>query len=152
MELNTKDLMLGDYVLYHAHGWNSDGTEWNEDVIVSIYRIGQNTVDVQFEDGDIESHVPIEKIEEILLSQQFMVMNGFSEDVAYATYQCDEFSWLEYYYHEHRLRRYSKVKDEWDNNSSEREILYQKHVYCVHEMQHALRELYFKKNKEKIKI
>ena len=152
MELKTTDLMLRDYVLYHAHGLNSDGTKWNEDVIVSIYQIDRNTVDVKFEDGELEYYVPIEQIDAIPVSHEFMILNGFSENVAYATYHIDEHIWLEYYYYEHRLRRYSKIRDEWDNDSKERNILYQNNVYYVHEMQHALRELYFKENKETIKI
>lgn len=57
----------------------------------------------------------------------------------YATLRIDEHRHLEYYYHEHRLRKYYCGVDEWQNHAKVTDITFAVHCYSVHQLQHALR-------------
>lgn len=76
---------------------------------------------------------PIPLTIEILEKFGFKYLNG------YATMKIDDSNWLEYYFHEHRLRRIWCGVDEWQNHSKVREMTFICTCHYVHELQHALR-------------
>jgi hypothetical protein len=57
----------------------------------------------------------------------------------YAFLRIDEHLHLEYYYHEHRLRKWYCGVDEWQNHAKVNDITFAVHCYSVHQLQHALR-------------
>lgn len=77
-------------------------------------------------------------IEPIPITPEILEKNGFSGE-GYAILKLDDDSWMEYYYHEHRLRKWWEGVDEWQNHAKVKDITFQCHCYYVHELQHALR-------------
>ena len=75
----------------------------------------------------------------ILITAEILEKNGWSSDGMYATLRIDEHRHLEYYYHEHRLRKYYCGVDEWQNHAKVNNITFAVHCYSVHQLQHALR-------------
>ena len=74
----------------------------------------------------------------IPLTTEILEKNGFKgED--YLILELDEFSYLEYYPFEGRLRKIWHGIDEWNNHSDTKDITFQYHCKYVHELQHALR-------------
>lgn len=54
-ELTNKELMVGNYVLCHDHGWYSDGTVWKEDKICTVMEINKRHLSLAYNnDGVIE--------------------------------------------------------------------------------------------------
>lgn len=70
---------------------------------------------------------------------EILEKNGWSNDGMYARLRITESSHLEYYYHEHRLRKYYCGVDEWQNHAKVTDIRFAAHCYSVHQLQHALR-------------
>lgn len=70
---------------------------------------------------------------------EILEKNGWSNDGMYARLRITESSHLEYYYHEHRLRKYYCGVDEWQNHAKVTDITFAAHCYSVHQLQHALR-------------
>lgn len=81
----------------------------------------------------------IDDIEPIPITAEILEKNGWSTDGMYAFLRIDEHLHLEYYYHEHRLRKYYCGKDEWQNHAKVTDITFAAHCYSVHQLQHALR-------------
>ena len=81
----------------------------------------------------------IDNIEPILITAEILGKNGWSTDGMYAFLRIDEHRHLEYYHHEHRLRKYYCGKDEWQNHAKVTDITFSAHCYSVHQLQHALR-------------
>ena len=77
-------------------------------------------------------------IEPIPLTPEILEKNGFSGE-GYAFLKLDDDSWMDYYYHEHRLRKWWEGVDEWQNHAKVMDITFQCHCRYVHELQHALR-------------
>lgn len=84
---------------------------------------------------DIDS----DNLEPIPITAEILEKNGWSSDGMYATLRIDEHRHLEYYYHEHRLRKYYCGVDEWQNHAKVNDITFAVHCYSVHQLQHALR-------------
>ena len=78
-------------------------------------------------------------INPIVISAEILEKNGWSTDGMYAILRIDEHRHLEYYYHEHRLRKYYCGVDEWQNHAKVNNITFAVHCYSVHQLQHALR-------------
>ena len=75
----------------------------------------------------------------IPITAEILEKNGWSNDGMYAFLRIDEHHHLEYYYHEHRLRKYYCGVDEWQNHAKVNDITFAVHCYSVHSLQHALR-------------
>ena len=89
MDLTNDDLMRGDYVIVHLGGKNEDGTEWEEYRIAMIVGIEEyNCADIVIRDDDGGwsnlTDVRVNCLSPIPLEKAFFVLNGFSEDDAYA--------------------------------------------------------------------
>ena len=130
--LKISDLSVGDY-MYYCKG----NTPYS---IRSIYRTGiQDCVvlnDEKFSDGVIAF---VDRLTPIPITAEILEKNGWSSDGMYATLRIDEHRHLEYYYHEHRLRKYYCGVDEWQNHAKVTDITFAVHCYSVHQLQHALR-------------
>ena len=96
---------------------------------------------VHFSDPDTNSedylHAPF--IKPIPITPEILEANGWRNDGMYAILRIDEHLHLEYYYHEHRLRKWYCGVDEWNNHAKVYDITFQAHCYSVHQLQHALR-------------
>lgn len=75
----------------------------------------------------------------IPITAEILEKNGWSNDGMYAFLRIDEHRHLEYYYHEHRLRKWYCGVDEWQNHAKVNDITFAAHCYSVHQFQHALR-------------
>ena len=75
----------------------------------------------------------------IPITAEILERNGWSTDGMYAFLRIDEHLHLEYYYHEHRLRKYYCGVDEWQNHAKVTDITFAVHCYSVHQLQHALK-------------
>lgn len=90
--------------------------------------------------GNKEQRVEsIKSIHPIPIKAEMLEKNGWSTDGMYAILRIDEYSHLEYYYYEHRLRKYYCGVDEWQNHAKVTDITFAVHCYSVHHLQHALR-------------
>lgn len=78
------------------------------------------------------------EVEPIPLTVEILEKNGFKGE-GYLILELDEFSCLEYYPFEGRLRKIWHGIDEWNNHSDTKDITFQCHCKYVHELQHALR-------------
>lgn len=89
-------------------------------------------------DGAIGTITPC-NLHPIPITAEILEKNGWSSDGMYATLRMDEHRHLEYYFHEHRLRKYYCGVDEWQNHAKVTNITFAAHCYSVHQLQHALR-------------
>lgn len=130
--LKISDLSVGDWVYY-----DKGNTPCS---IRSIYRTGiQDCVvlnDSVFPEGVIGF---VDSLTPIPITAEILEKNGWSSDGMYAILRIDEHRHLEYYYHEHRLRKYYCGVDEWQNHAKVTNITFAVHCYSVHDLQHALR-------------
>lgn len=139
--LKISELSVGDWVRY-------------EDRICQIAEISHLTytfgckemrsvpsVTLYYEDDmpTYQESVPLKDIHPIPITAEILEKNGWSTDGMYATLRLTENSHLEYYYHEHRLRKYYCGVDEWQNHAKVTDITFAAHCYSVHQLQHALR-------------
>ena len=83
--------------------------------------------------------VPASSAHPIPITPEILETNGWRNDGMYAILRIDEYLYLEYYYHEHRLRKWYCGIDEWANHAKVNDITFQAHCYSVHQLQHALR-------------
>lgn len=88
---------------------------------------------------DIYDCVEVDKVRPIPITAEILEKNRWSTDGMYAILRIDEHLHLEYYYHEHRLRKYYCGVDEWQNHAKVTDITFAVHCYSVHQLQHALR-------------
>lgn len=83
--------------------------------------------------------LPTTELHPIPITAEILEKIGWSSDGMYATLRIDEHRHLEYYFHEHRLRKYYCGVDEWQNHAKVTDITFAVHCYSVHQLQHALR-------------
>jgi hypothetical protein len=130
--LKISDLSVGDWVYY--------GNGTTPYSIRSVYNTGvQECVvlnDSYFPEGVIAF---FDRLKPIPITAEILEKNGWSTDGMYAFLRIDEHRHLEYYYHEHRLRKYYCGVDEWQNHAKVYDITFAVHCYSVHQLQHALR-------------
>lgn len=129
--LKISDLSVGDWV--KCGKWSG-----------RIQRIAMHdgeTVEVIIEAdlGRLYMYKRVDEIDPIPITAEILGKNGWSTDGMYAIMRIDEHLHLEYYYHEHRLRKYYCGKDEWQNHAKVTDITFAVHCYSVHQLQHALR-------------
>ena len=89
---------------------------------------------------DIDS----ERLKPIRISEEILTKAGFSKNL-YFYKRIDEHTFLEFYMHEWRFRRYWQGVDEYNNHAKVREITFQCQCHYVHELQNAY---YLSTNKE----
>lgn len=127
--LKISDLSVGDWVRY-------------EDNIYKLYAIEEcGLLRGKWESDEDLAHIAkhIDYFDPIPITAEILEKNGWSSDGMYATLRIDEHRHLEYYYHEHRLRKYYCGVDEWQNHAKVTDITFAVHCYSVHQLQHALR-------------
>lgn len=84
--------------------------------------------------------VGLNDIAPIPLTTEILKKIGFKVDCpAYPILELNDYSYIEYYPFEGRIRKVCNVIDEWDNHNAVRDITFQCHCKSVHELQHALR-------------
>ena len=129
--LKINDLSVGDWVMVE---W-PDGERWRGRLTRLSVTGG---VEVCCANG---KHVrcSTDFISSIPITAEILEKNGWSNDGMYAILRIDEHLHLEYYYHEHRLRKYYCGVDEWQNHEKVTDITFAVHCYSVHQLQHALR-------------
>lgn len=123
--LKISDLSVGDWVKV------KDDT----------YKVMGITMLAEFDlcNSSVAYRETLDNIEPIPITAEILEKNGWSSDGMYATLRIDEHRHLEYYYHEHRLRKYYCGVDEWQNHAKVNNITFAVHCYSVHQLQHALR-------------
>ena len=124
--LKISDLSVGDWVRYNGKSYRA----------VIVDALDQT---VMIFGNDEQGDIHIDQLEPIPIMAEILEKNGWSSDGMYAFLRIDEHLHLEYYYHEHRLRKYYCGKDEWQNHAKVTDITFAAHCYSVHQLQHALR-------------
>ena len=135
--LKISDLSVGDWVMVNgkprkisvlSEVWNGS----NEVLVGYVAHVNSNGYNLVY-------YKPIEHIKPIPITAEILERNGWNSDGMYAFLRIDEHRHLEYYYHEHRLRKYYCGVDEWQNHAKVTDITFAAHCYSVHQLQHALR-------------
>ena len=129
--MKPEELSIGDWVNVLNYHW--DGRPYTGQVNGITKKHG--TYYLQFGSG---LYAEIGRCEPIPITKEILEKNGFSGEM-YAIFKIDEHIWLEYYYHEHRLSRWWRGIDEWNNHAEVSEVSFECRCYYVHELQHALR-------------
>ena len=124
--LKISDLSVGDWVRY-------GGIDYQ---VKSIDGAFERVTLIGHKEQRDES---IYALHPILITAEILEKNGWSNDGMYAILRIDEHRHLEYYYHEHRLRKWYCGVDEWQNHAKVTYITFAVHCYFVHQLQHALR-------------
>lgn len=126
--MKTNDLMIGNWVSYK--GTNEANNHFKVAEILSdkIVIIAEGR----------RWYAEPKYCEPIPLTAEILEKNGF-EGRNYCYLKIDDFSYLEYYSFEHRLRKIYNGVDEWENHAVVRDIIFQCHCTYVHELQHALK-------------
>ena len=126
--LKISDLSVGDWVrVINQFNAQIDG-----------YHSGSGSLSLKTRQGNLV-HYRLEDIRPIPITAEILEKNGWSADGMYAFLCIDEHRHLEYYYHEHRLRKYYCGVDESQNHAKVNDITFAVHCYSVHQLQHALR-------------
>lgn len=124
--LKPTDLMIGDWVMYNPNVFIEDEYEPTKECYPTQIQNGED-IDLAIE----RCYSPIP------LTPEILEKNGFTND-GYAILELDTHSILQYYFHEHRLRKIWTGIDEWDNHSEVTDISFQCTCHYIHELQHAL--------------
>lgn len=125
---NTKisDLSVGDWVRYRGLDYQ---VKEIDGLLNRVRLVGNKEQRVENTNS----------IHPIPITAEILEKNGWSTDGMYAILRIDEHLHLEYYYYEHRLRKYYCGVDEWQNHAKVTDITFAVHCYGVHQLQHALR-------------
>jgi len=138
--IKAEELMIGDWVNVLNYHW--DGSPYTGQVKGITKKHG--TYYLQFSSA---LSAEIDRCEPIPITKEILEKNGFSGEM-YAIFKIDEHVWLEYYYHEHRLSRWWRGIDEWNNHAEVSEVSFKCHCHYVHELQNALKLCGIPKNIE----
>lgn len=128
--LKISDLSVGDWVQDMGGNYTK---------VVGIWQGSNFSYQVDCLRGDKADTIPPCNLHPIPITAEILEINGWSSDGMYATLRIDEHRHLEYYFHEHRLRKYYCGVDEWQNHAKVTDITFAAHCYSVHQLQHALR-------------
>lgn len=126
--MEANELMIGDWVMVN------DVDHPNPMQVDGMYK--KNGAYYAVLSSDLSADADM--IEPIRLTNEILEKNGFY-GMPYAFLKIEDDKWLEYYYHEHRLREFWSGIDEWQNHSKIQERTFQCTCKYVHELQHALR-------------
>lgn len=124
--MKANELMIGDQV-YLVKDYFKDSFKIKRKEILKIDALDLHRIS----DGLLE-------VEPIPLTVEILEKNGFKGE-GYLILELDEFSYLEYYPFEGRLRKIWHGIDEWNNHSDTKDITFKCHCKYVHKLQHALR-------------
>lgn len=124
--LKISDLSVGDWVRYDGKEYQVQCVDAMSEIVTLFGYCEQREESA----GNLRS-IPI--------TAEILEKNGWSSDGMYARLRIDEQLHLEYYFHEHRLRKYYCGVDEWQNHAKVTDITFAAHCYSVHQLQHALR-------------
>ena len=126
--MTTSDLRIGNWV------HESECTRYP----MYVHTIGEDYVYLNFEgnEGDVWECKP-EDLQGIKLTKGILEKVGFSYDNGYWRLRTNEDTYLEYYPHEYRLRRWYTGVDEWNNHARVREITFEYQCHYLHEFQNA---------------
>ena len=139
--LRIDDLSVGDWVC--AEQLCGVGNESRLTPPMRVVSLGSGAggwvnLEIDPEQGDPFEYEPSE-IRGVPITTEILEKNGWTNDGMYAFLRIDEHRHLEYYFHEHRLRKYYCGVDEWQNHAKVNDITFAVHCYSVHQLQHALR-------------
>ena len=83
-ELTNKELMAGNYVLCHDHGWNSDGTIWEEDKICTVVEVNERHLSLAYNNDGVkeEDKFEISECEGIPITVDVLEKIGFEPFIA----------------------------------------------------------------------
>lgn len=134
--MKAKELMIGDWVMVYREGVADCGQyfEWQE--VGHVIGLGDKIITVQY--SDEEETETEEDVKPIQITPEILEKNGFKGEM-YAFLDISPSLYLEYYYHEHRLREWWTGIDEWNNDAEVKEIVFKCQCHYIHELQHALR-------------
>lgn len=124
--LKISDLSVGDWVRYRGLDYQ---VKEIDGLLNRVRLVGNKEQRVENTNS----------IHPIPITAEILEKNGWSNDGMYAILRIDEHLHLEYYYHEHRLRKWYCGVDEWQNHAKVSDITFAAHCYSVHQLQHALR-------------
>lgn len=123
--IHIRDLCVGNWVRYgRDYQVKAIDAAWDK-----LTLIGNNE----------QREETVWSISPIAISRKILEENGWECDTMYATKRIDEHISLDYYFHEHRLRKWYHGVDEWNNHSNINEVTFQAHCWYVHQLQNALR-------------
>ena len=133
--MKITDLQIGDYVTHKsnpANPYKVVGLVFNEYRENQILYIQSLATGVVFE-------MDIESLTGIKLTKNILKNNKWANDL-YSIFPVDENRYLQYYWHENRLRYIWNGIDEYENHSEVTDIIFQcGNIKYVHELQHALK-------------
>ena len=137
------ELMIGDWVLFHDSGWDSDGTKWHEDRICRIVSLGDGPRLEWTDDGEREEwpHASYCDIEPIPLTSGILEANGFRKFNFQDIEKQHQWRWW--------LNKLASVslwcrelnddpKDGWMIRIESRDASCSCRIVSVHELQHTL--------------
>lgn len=140
--MKAKELMLGDWIVVHDHGWNSDGTEWNADVSAKITDIGDGGICAE-NGGDEWLNMEYGRIDPVPLTREILEKNGFY--YCKRTGGCYLYTTISYGNWDAEVVLFD-VNSEYRNNQlhigspdDSDTFLHLMECNYVHELQHALR-------------
>lgn len=119
--MDAKELMIGDWII--------DGFEKAQ--VTSITCDG--VIETTLRTSDEMCTEPIE------LTREIFEKNDFDTTICYAFLELEDGKYLEYYFHEHRLRELWEGIDEYSGHYKVKDIIFQCQCRYVHELQHALK-------------
>lgn len=132
--MDCKDLMVGDWVRFKENYPQKE----LQGKIAKVKGV-RGRIDVRTQDGEYYESEHPDWLEPIPLTEEILVKNGFIFNKGYAVLQVSEDNYLDFYKHEHRLRKVWEGIDEWNNHAKVRDVTFVCQCYYVHEFQHALR-------------
>lgn len=135
-DMNFLDLRIGNLVSY-------------EDQNFIISSINPPYVELMGTNNDrlFLTDINSEKLKPIHISENSLKKAGFSKNLYYYK-RIDEHTFLEFYMHEWRFRKYWQGVDEYNNHTKVREIPFQCQCHYIHELQNA----YYLSTKKELSI
>lgn len=127
--LRISDISVGDWV--HHDFYELDMR------VITIYGDNKRIIAESSSGYGVTCH--LDHFSPIPITAEILEKNGWSFDGMYARLRITEYSHLEFYFHEHRLRKYCHGVDEWENHAKVTNITFAAHCYSVHQLQHSLR-------------
>ena len=129
--LKISDLSVGDWVEFRG----------NICTIRSTFQAAGDVPDevVLSSKNNYLGVAPVSELRPILITAEILGKNGWTSDEMCAEMRITEYSHLEYYFREHRLREWVYRETGWLPGEVVTSIAFTAHCYSVHQLQHALR-------------
>ena len=124
--LKISDLSVGDWVRY-------DGKEYQVQCVDGLSEI------VTLFGYCEQREESAGNLRPIPITAEILEKNGWTSDEMCAEMRITEYSHLEYYFREHRLREWVSREAGWLPGEIVTSITFAAHCYNVHQLQHALR-------------